>query len=126
MRKKTTIPKDLGHEITLPFFDASNQRFYDLLGDFCKELPGVREQLRDPEEKEKAEWFLSCPDPYTNILLAIGFVLGQKFDLINQEALDEINYIWRRIKEEDWFFVYPREKERSADVGKNSCQKNRL
>jgi len=124
MRKKTAIPKDLGHEITLPFFDASNQRFYDLLGNFCKGLPEVREELKDPEEKEKAEWFLSFPAPYTNILLAIGFVLGQKFDLINQEALDEMDYIWRRIKEEDWFFVYPREKERSAVVVKNSCQKN--
>ena len=54
----------------------------------------------------EAEEFLRCPVPYTNILLAIGFVLGRKFDLVNQEALEEIDYIWNQIKKEDWFFLY--------------------
>jgi hypothetical protein len=110
MKKKMTYPENFGHEITLPFFDASNQQFYDLIANLCRKLPEIKEQLRDTEEREKAEWFLSCPDPYINILLAVGFVLGQKFDLINQEAIEEMDYIWKRIKEEDWFFIYPRER----------------
>lgn len=110
MKKKTTIPEDLGHGITTPFFNASDQRFYDLLGDFCKGLPEVKGELKDPETKEKVEWFLSCPDPYTNILLSIGFVLGQKFDLINQEALEEMEFIWEWMREKDWFSLYPRER----------------
>lgn len=118
MKKKMTYPENFGHEITLPFFDASGQKFYDLLGEFCRGLPEIKKDVKEPEAKEKAEWFLSCPDPYTNILLAIGFVLGQKFDLINQEATEEMDLIWGRIKKEDWFFVYPRERRSGPCQGK--------
>lgn len=109
MKKKTKIPKDPGWGIISSFFEASNQQFGDLLRDLCKGLPEVKEKLKNPETKQEAEWFLSLPEPYTNILLAIGFVLGQKFDLVSNEALNEMDYIWSGIKDKDWFFVYPRE-----------------
>ncbi len=128
--KKTKMPREFGSGITGNLFEESGSDFepYSFLAKLCEEtaktnkeesynelhgkLKEILKVINNPEiEKELKHWWLEVlPYWYSNVYLTVGFALGQNIDIITPEAREEIDFVWKRLREEKLFFIYPREK----------------
>jgi len=122
--RKTKMPKKFGMGITGNLFEESGCfEPYPFLIRLCEEnkedhkesddqLKKILKAISDSEiQKELKYWWLNAlPHWYSNIYLTVGFALGQHIDIITPEAKKEIDFVWKRLREEKLFFIYPREK----------------
>ena len=126
--KKTKMPKKFGMGITGNLFEESGCfEPYPFLVKLCEQvakadkrerdefhgkLKDILEAINSPKIKEdlKMWWLKVLPHQYCNVYLTVGFALGQHIDIITPEAQKEIDFVWKRLKEEKMFFIYPKEK----------------
>jgi hypothetical protein len=128
MKKKSKIPKKFGQGITGNLFKESEYgNMYGTFSRICEEttkadkedgnehhdkLKEILKVIKNPEiKKDLKHWWLNVlPHWYSNVYLTVGFALGQHIDIITPEAQKEIDFVWKRLREEKLFFIYPREK----------------
>jgi hypothetical protein len=120
-KNEIKIPKNFGYALGRVLFDESDQGIYDFVGDFCNDHPKVKEELKDllkliaqiqdEEARGMIEWYIkNFPDFFGQSLLTIGFALGQAYEITDSRVQKDIDFVWRKMKEQKLFFIYPRQK----------------
>ena len=122
----TKIRKDIGDNICTRFFLANDQQFFDYVHEFLNDnakkstiisdTRGYLEEKFPAFSKSLPEIEKSIVDAYVQPMLAIGFVLGQMFDINDPGAQEEIDYLSDWMKQKDWFFLYGRDRKARKDA----------
>jgi hypothetical protein len=120
MKKKVKKPKNFGSGIGSVLCAISDDDIYNFVVDFSKELAKKDDVVQDTKQylckkyhmeesviNEIMNHFISA---LLNIMLPIGFTLGQTFDIKKPEAIQEMNYIVDKMKKKNLLLIYPKER----------------
>lgn len=82
---------------------------YKMRNAFWNDLSGFNEITEGMEEKTFDKW-VDIMGKHAALAFSTGYALGQMFDLLEEDVLDDVNIIKEAIREKTLLPYFPREK----------------